>query len=337
MKSLSPSPSFSSSSSPTTFEANMCNSKSAAAGCLAGILRRILCSGNLPTYPSDEIKDPDPVVCDKDQELKAKETVETSATPGIVARLMGLEVIPEKNSVHALSNTNSISRSRSLNSADHLAGFDAMQGQHRRVKSTLSFRELPTFLENDNFLVLSFENGGKSKELRSKGRKSELGFGESSQREAERRKNVDYRTERVSEKKKKNNNNNRADREANNMVSDNLHGQKTRSKRISDKPVEKIVYNGKAKGSTITPPPAKNFNENPHAAMEAVKTSKSIIDKEVFNGGRLRRKKKISSCVEQKVESECSSEDSSPVSVLDFGHFLVDPGVATSGTVPLSY
>ena len=60
---------------------------------------------------------------------------------------------------------------------DHLAGFDQMQGQHRWVKSTLSFQEMLIFLElaNKNFLILSFENGGESKESRSKGRKSDMG------------------------------------------------------------------------------------------------------------------------------------------------------------------
>ena len=60
---------------------------------------------------------------------------------------------------------------------DHLAGFDQMQGQHQWAKSTLSFREMLIFLEvaNKNFLILSFENGGESKESRSKGRKSDRG------------------------------------------------------------------------------------------------------------------------------------------------------------------
>ena len=334
MKSLSSSPSFSSCSSTTT----SFNSKSATAGCLAGLLRRILCSGNLPTHPSDQIKEVDSVLCDKDHELKAKENIETTTTPGIVARLMGLESLPEINLLHN-SSPNSISRSRSMNSADHLAGFDQMQGQHRRVKSTLSFRELPTFLEleNENFLVLSFENGGESKELRSEGRKSEMGFGELKQRRAERCKNRENRTERVSEKNKKKKNYNKGVQGTSRKVLNDLNEQGKQSKRISvsDKPVEKVCNN--VKDSTITTSPAKNSHEKPHVivASEAVKSPKPVSHNEVFHKGKPRRKKKKTSpCLVQMVESDCSSEDSSPVSVLEFDHFLFDPQVSRSGLLP---
>ncbi|KAE8039280.1 hypothetical protein FH972_011708 [Carpinus fangiana] len=307
----------------------MCNSKSAAAGCLAGILRRILCSGNLPTHPSDQIREADSVVCDKDQELKAAkeciERFEASASPGIVARLMGLDSIPEINNLlHERSKPNSISRCRSMNSADQLAGLDSMQGQHRRVKSTLSFREMPTFLEleNENFLILSFETGGENKELRSKGKKSETGFGELKQRRAERRKNGENRAERVSEKRKKKTKNNKGCQEANKKVLNDLNEPEKQSKRISD--------NGKSKGSSITRSLSKNSHEKPYVSSEAVKTSKPVKHKEVFHGRKLSERKKTSLCVVQNTESECSSEDSSPVSVLDFGHFLTDPEILIS-------
>jgi hypothetical protein len=329
--SSSSSPSFSSSSSSASFDVNMCNSKSAAAGCLAGILRRILCSGNLPTHPSDQIREADSVVCDKDQELKAAkeciERFEASASPGIVARLMGLDSTPEINNLlHERSKPNSISRSRSMNSADQLAGLDSMQGQHRRVKSTLSFREMPTFLEleNENFLTLSFETGGENKEFRSKGKKSEKGFGELKQRRAERCKNGENRAERVSEKKKKKKtNNNKGCQEANKKVLNDLNEPEKQSKRISD--------NGKSKGSSITRSLSKNSHEKPYGSPEAVKTSKPVKHKEVFHGRKLSERKKTSLCVVQNTESECSSEDSSPVSVLDFGHFLTDPEIPISG------
>lgn len=337
MKLPSSSPSFSSCSSTTaSFDANMCNSKSATAGCLAGLLRRILCSGNLPTHPSDQIKEVDSVLCDKDHELKAKENIETTTTPGIVARLMGLESMPEINLLHN-SNPNSISRSRSMNSADHLAGFDQMQG--RRVKSTLSFRELPTFLEleNENFLVLSFVNGGESKELRSEGRKSEMGFGELKQRRAEKCKNRENRTERVSEKNKKKKNCNKGNQGTSRKVLNGLNEQEKLSKGISvsDKSVEKECNN--VKDSTITTSPAKNSQEKPHVvvASEAVKSSKPVNHNEVFHKGKPRRKKKKTSpCLVQMVESDCSSEDSSPVSVLEFDHFLFDPENSRSGLLP---
>jgi hypothetical protein len=58
-----------------------------------------------------------------------------------------------------------------MNSVEFRGESDQMHGQHRRVKSTLSFREMPTFLEVENkeYFVLSFENiGSESKKVRSK-------------------------------------------------------------------------------------------------------------------------------------------------------------------------
>ncbi|XP_040993908.1 uncharacterized protein LOC121240519 [Juglans microcarpa x Juglans regia] len=240
--------------------------------------------------------------------------------------MMGLESMPEINWVHKRSDPNSISRSRSMNSENHLAGFDPMQGQNRRVKSTLSFREIPTFLEleNENFLILSLENGGGSKEFRSKGRKSELGLGELRQRRAERCKTVENKAGRLQEMK--NNNCYEGEQESEKKVLDNLKEREKCSKRIPDKPIPKVGNNGKARGSTISPSPSKSSNEKANVAMEAVKTPIPSNHKEVLNRGRPRKKKKkINPCVVQKVESEFSSEDSSPVSVLDSGHFLFDP------------
>ncbi|KAJ6691938.1 hypothetical protein OIU79_013836 [Salix purpurea] len=180
---LLPSPSISSSSS-SSLDPNMCTSKSATASCLTGLLRRILCSRSLPTHPSDQITETSSILCDsRHQELIGpNEKLETTAaTPGVVARLMGLESFPETSSVDVKVGANSISRSRSMNSMEFRGENDQIQGQHRRVRSTLSFRERPTFLEVENkeYFVLSFENiGGESKKVRSKEKKCEVGSGE---------------------------------------------------------------------------------------------------------------------------------------------------------------
>ena len=62
--------------------------------------------------------------------------------------------------------------------------------------------------------------------------------------------------------------------------------------------------------------------------------SKCVDQKGVPDAAKLRKKKKKKKMlhrVAQIVEPECSSEDSSPVSVLDFDQFIIDHDVPTSG------
>lgn len=273
---LSHNPSMSSSSTASFDANNICGSKTAA-GCLAGILRRILCSRSLPTHPSDHITDhTTSVSCHMLRELESKEKfVEGKVTPipSVVARLMGLETMPK---VLVSSTTpNSIGRSRSMNSMDYFKQSSddrSMQGGHRRVKSTLSFREMPAFveLENEEFVVLSFENESEKKDKRFRGRKCETGNGELKQRKGEKCKNNDGRA-KVTEQKNK---------------------------------------GGQRDGSQ------KKLNEQ--CALGSVSDD---------TGAKFRKKKKVKS-----VEHECcSSEESSPVSVLDFHQFVLDRGFPPSG------
>ncbi|KAJ9698695.1 hypothetical protein PVL29_007655 [Vitis rotundifolia] len=291
--------SSSSSSSTASFDANMCNSRNATAGCFAGVLRRLLCSGSLPTHPSDHIRDSGLVVFGKDENLKAGEKMEGVATPGIVARLMGLDSMPEINLVCSQIKVNSIVRSRSMNSMDFWPDSEAMQGKHRRVKSSLSFRETPVFfeMENEEYLLLSFGNEGETKELRQKERKCEMGSGELRQRTTERCGNKNTRRQRVSEKKDK------EDGEARKNVP---IGKENTNRSVSDQPSQMVCNNGEVKDF-----PAQDSFKKPQASSE--------------DGAKLRDKKKKSRSATKKVEPECSSENSSPVSVLDFGECINDP------------
>lgn len=176
MKFLSSSSSASSTITDTTtatsFDGTV-DSKNATAGCIGGVLRRLLCLNSLPTYPSDHFREADhnnnndSQVFDELPCVKPEEKIEGSGTPNLVARLMGLESLPQIDS-------NSISRSRSMNSVDSLKEIQSIEERHRRVKS---FRETPTFLEleDENFLILSFESGAERMKLAVKGRKSEMG------------------------------------------------------------------------------------------------------------------------------------------------------------------
>lgn len=297
--------SSSSSSSTASFNANMCNSRSATAGCLAGVLRRLLCSGSLPTHPSDHIRDSGSLVFGKDENLEAVEKMESVTTPGIVARLMGLDSMPEINLVCGQIKGNSIVRSRSMNSVDCWPDSEAMQGRHRRVKSSLSFRETPVILEmeNEEYLLLSFGNEGETTELRQKERKCEMGSGELRQRSTGRCGNKNTRRQRVSEKKGK--------EDQKNVPT----GKENTNRRVSDQPCQVVCNNGKVKDF-----PAQDSFKKPHVTPE--------------DGAKLRDKKNKSGSATKKVEPECSSENSSPVSVLDFGECINDPELPASGSFP---
>lgn len=244
-----------SSSSTLSFNPTLCNSKS---GCLTSILHRILCSGALQTHPSDQIIELGSsmsVVSGKVQEFKAMQNTEaansTKISPGVVGRLMGLDSMGEVQKPSE-ANPSSLSRSRSMNSVDYLGECKRMEGLHRRVKSSSSsssFSEVPSFhlLENENFLVLSFESGCESKEFKSKGRRKGL---------------------------KKNN-----------------------REKVSGMSCVNVGNGGEVQFAT------------------------NMKRKEGANGEKVKKRKKGTAAfynTEKKVESECSSEDSSPVSVFDF-------------------
>ncbi|XP_031271219.1 uncharacterized protein LOC116129629 [Pistacia vera] len=253
-----------SSSSSASFDPNNNNSNNISAsksattpGCLAAILRRILCS---KTLPSDQITNTDTqvgsILCEKDLEWKS----EDKAMPSLVARLMGLEGVPN-------SSTGKISRSRSMNSLDFEASSGQTEGddnKHRRVKSsTLSIQEMPTFfeVENEEFFVLSFGNRNEDEEKRTRRKKCEMGRGELKQR----------------------------------------RGDRCRNK-------EQGVF---------------NKPENPCVGSEIMEFSTPIKNNEVYEGAKLRRRRKKKKKKVQSIELESNSEDSSPVSVLDFDQFIM--------------
>ncbi|EYU26673.1 hypothetical protein ABFS82_12G175100 [Erythranthe guttata] len=128
--------------------------------CFSGILRRLICSGSLPTHPSDD-KFVELNIEQKPEEYSmehraANMKVEAASTPGVVARLMGLDSFPSSPFLAPKEKTTlgSFFRSRSVNSIDFLSHFDPIiikQGRphhhHRRVRTSVSFREGI----NDNF------------------------------------------------------------------------------------------------------------------------------------------------------------------------------------------
>lgn len=109
-----------------------------AIGCISTILRRLLRFHGLPTVPFDRNVNEsnelyDEISCDDDNKLKGN--------PGVVAKLMGLDSMP----------------------IDEL-------GLEKKASCVL---KAPSFveLENEKFIILSFEGGGKDREFGLKTRK----------------------------------------------------------------------------------------------------------------------------------------------------------------------
>jgi len=258
----------------------MCSSsKTTTTGCLTAIMRKILCSGNLPKDSSNQTTEFDSansVLSVNDQNFNI---AAVTPPPPIVARLMGLESMVE---VPFASKPGSLSRSKSMNSLDYLGESNGKieSLHHKRVGSTLSFREPPTFQmsENESFFVLSFGNEGESgKGLKSNARKKQMGSSE------------------LKEKKNK--------REI-------VYDEKM-SKKVSNKLQEITNTSHRFKASSSE---MKCFDS------EAVELLKAKNCKEVGERMKKRRmRKKRTNCyAEKKIEIECKSDDSSPVSVLEF-------------------
>nr|GMD69263.1 transcriptional regulator ATRX homolog isoform X2 [Ipomoea batatas] len=148
------------------------NADASKNGCIAGMFRRLLCSNALPTHPADHMSSVSthPSSDHAIQRRKSEEgkKIETLASTGVVARLMGLESMPRVE----LNPNKAIARSQSMSSMDSLRELKSTKEKNLRV---CSFREIPTYLEleDENFFILSFEYGGKTAELRSKQRRSE--------------------------------------------------------------------------------------------------------------------------------------------------------------------
>ncbi|KAL1827453.1 hypothetical protein ACET3Z_005865 [Daucus carota] len=285
----------------TNYDESGCQSKPATAGCIHGIIRRFLCfNTSIPTHPSDHFNAEAATACRSLDDASSGIGEASAATPGLVARLMGLDSMPMSDH----RDFNSVRRTKSM---DSLRDVELVQSKHRHVKSTLSFRDGPSFLEleDEEFFILSFESGGKNKDSRSNSRKSDLGISE-------------MRTKR----------------------SEIKHGDKIKSKiksRLSAENCDKEnqgtnqVSEKNCKHPRAVLCPIKNCHEN----LSSPGTVKQKIKKPINNvepkGSRLRKKKKDQKCSPVKnLETECDSKNSSPVSVLEFSELPIEFGVPSA-------
>ncbi|TKY63508.1 hypothetical protein E2542_SST13381 [Spatholobus suberectus] len=282
--------------------------------CFPSFLSVFLCAGNgtsPPLHPSDHITESD----ESENAHSNKETlVDNASTPGVVARLMGLDSLPNPKWVVKGGTPDSVPRSRSVNFVDYLLEFDASHANHRRVKTSASFREVPNLVQRqkgDNLFVLCMNgnnNVSEDQETQPEMRNLETGLGELRQRKRQGSKN----NEIVSVKKERNQGKNKKISKLKNeprRVPSSKNGSKGRN------------HHGEAKDlSSVSSCSSKCCScSNRHSGASSgsrLNTSLPNRHKKGFVEQKVRRNMRNQQSL-LKVESECSLENRSPVSVLD--------------------
>ncbi|WCJ28040.1 ALC-interacting protein 1 [Euphorbia peplus] len=139
--------------------------------CFSGITRLLLCKGSLQTHPSDDtmtITNPIPTIdhdilnkgsknsafamagLNLNTKVEAPVRCTSTTTPGVVARLMGLESLPDPNLV---------TRSRSVNFMDYyFLDSSDLEQKHRRVRTCVSFREAKINENEHDLFVFSLDD-----------------------------------------------------------------------------------------------------------------------------------------------------------------------------------
>lgn len=165
---------------------------SSTSNCFTNIFQRLICTRNLPTHPSppDQIVEnpeiiqsfsrPCPLTNVNGPVVSARAHANS---PGIVARLMGLDSLPNYENVTTLD---SLFRSKSLNSLHFMPDFDPTRAAfHRRARTSASFHEQG---QSRNFYVTKDDNlksdmkqikkGGREKKAVSKAKNNETRQGD---------------------------------------------------------------------------------------------------------------------------------------------------------------
>ncbi|BAT97400.1 hypothetical protein LR48_Vigan11g113600 [Vigna angularis] len=284
----------------------MAKAEKPKSGCFPGLLRVLLCAGNAtspPVHPSDHFTESD----DSEKAHFTKETVvvKDGSTPGVVARLMGLDSLPNSKWAVKGGSPDSVPRSRSVNFVDYLLEFDASHAIHRRVKTSSSFREVPGLFQNqkgNNLFVLCMD-GDKDEEVR----KMETGLGEMRKGKRQGSKNK----ESVSVKKERNVGKNRKISKLKNEPRrdpSSKHGSKGRN--LEGNKDLSSVSSGFSKCSSCSNRQNGAASRSRSNTYLPNKHKKELV--ETKDKRNMRNQKLL-----LKVESECSLEHRSPVSVAD--------------------
>ncbi|XP_050381309.1 uncharacterized protein LOC126798395 [Argentina anserina] len=297
--------------------------------CFNSILRRLLCTGNVPTHPSsDYILDSSPTQLAKppknpkyEPKFQPLPSPSASVSPGIVARLMGLDSLPETNWVRT---PELVTRSKSVSFADYLMDFDVTPtSQHRRVRTSVSFREVPAVMsqpEGQEFLVVYLDSVDKGKEFGAEVKKAE----EVKQGKEQRRKN------RESSAVIKNKNEEKVVKKNSKKISKlkneprrECGAQSSRASR-NGKGDDGLGYSVRPKEKAMSKNGGVNFTEgsgehSPLKKTTSQKKKKKVVAEPKFKKGNHQNAVKKREAVDI---SSCS-ENSSPVSVFDIDDILI--------------
>jgi len=280
-------------------------------GCFPALLRVLLCAGNAtspPVHPSDHFTESEQ---SENAHYSTKETmlVNDGSTPGVVARLMGLDSLPNPKWGVKGGTPDSVPRSRSVNFVDYLLEFDASHAIHRRVKTSASFREVPSLVQNQNgssHLFVLCMDGDKEQEVRHELRKLETGLGEVRKGKRQGSKNK----ESVSVKKERNVGKNRKISKLKNeprRVPSSKNASKGRNHEGKDL---SSVSSGSSKCSSCGNRQNDAGSRSRSNSYLPNKHKKGLV--ETKDKKNMRNQKLV-----LKVESECSMENHSAVSVVD--------------------
>ncbi|WVZ04907.1 hypothetical protein V8G54_018253 [Vigna mungo] len=277
-------------------------------GCFSDFFHLLFCAQNGNTsqmHPySDPIKKPyaSEAVHAHNNDAKINAT-----KPGVVARLMGLDSLPSTNLVSNSTTPDSVPRSRSVNFVDYLLKFDTSQANHHQVKTSASFREVPAPFQHKSkshdLVVFYWDSGSEDHEVGSFSRIQEMGLEESRQRKKQGSKNkeiVGVTEERNLTKRRQ-----FSKFENEPRVVPLKHGSKVRNHNEA-KALATVSACSRSCG---------NGRKGGSSGPSGLGTSSTLPNKQKKLPSEPKRLKNTRK--QQEIESECSSENFSAISVLD--------------------
>ncbi|KOM37510.1 hypothetical protein LR48_Vigan03g089200 [Vigna angularis] len=288
-------------------------------GCFSDFFHLLFCAENGNTsqmHPySDPITKPH---ASEPLHAHNNDAMVNATKPGVVARLMGLDSLPSTKFVSNTDTPDSVPRSRSVNFVDYLLKFDTSQANHHQVKTSASFREVPAPFQHKSkshdLVVFYWDSGSEDHEVGSFSRIQEMGLEESRQRKKQGSKNkeiVGVTEERNLTKRRQ-----LSKFENEPRVVPLKHGSKVRNHN-EDKALAPVSAcsrscgNGRKDGSGGGPSGLRTTSTLPNKQKKVPSEPK-----------RLKNTRK-----QHEIESECSSENFSAISVLgDYDYsFLYGP------------
>ncbi|KAK7339893.1 hypothetical protein VNO77_20579 [Canavalia gladiata] len=236
---------------------------------------------------------------------------DNEAKPGVVARLMGLDSLPNTKLEESKgkSTPDLVPRSRSVNFVDYLLKFDI--NQNNQLKTSASFREVPALYhhKNNDLVVLYWDSKSEDHKVGSFLGNQEMGLGEYSRKG-----------------KKQGSKNKEIVRKQSNMKKDRNDEKNKKNSKFKNEPrVVPVKHGSNSKG--------QNHNEikvlasvsacskncsNRKGGSSGSRSSSTMTNKQKKVVSESKHKKNIRKQESsKKIETECSSQNFSSISVLD--------------------